>query len=120
MLTHLRTVLGISALCFGLAATAANASETRSSTFLFTCDGTNKTTSFTVSGLGNNTTRFVQSAEVALFENRGGLQYVIVRLNADANKQLVTIAGTDNSRSNQFTGFYEFLNQRRRHRHHLG
>lgn len=103
MLTHLRTLAGVSALCFGLAATAANASESRSSTFLFTCDGTNKTTNFTVSGLGNNTTRFVQSAEVALFENRGGLQYVIVRLNGDPNKQLVTMGSADNSRSNQFT-----------------
>jgi hypothetical protein len=107
MLNHLRTVLGVSAFCLGLAAIAASASETRNSNFAFTCDGTNKTVSFTASGLGNNTNRFIQSAEVALFENRGGLQYVIVRAQGDPNKQLVTLAGSDNSRSNQFTGFYQ-------------
>jgi hypothetical protein len=108
MLRHLRTVLGVSAFCFGLAATAANASESRNTNFLFTCDGTNKTINFT-SGLGNNVTRLIQGAEISLFENRGGLQYVILRAGSDPNKQLLTLGGVDNSRSNQFTGFLQVL-----------
>ena len=102
MSSHLRTVLGVSAFCFGLAATAANAADTRNANFLFTCDGTNKTITFTAATLGNSTTRFIQSAEVSLFENRGGLQYVILRALGDPNKQLLTLGFADNRANNLF------------------
>ena|SRR2546423_5277436 len=108
MSSHLRTALGVSAFV-GLAATAANAAESRNTNFLFTCDGTNKTINFvTTGGLGNSVTRLIQGAEISLFENRGGLQYVILRAQGDPNKQLLTLGGVDNSRSNQFTGFIPF------------
>ena len=102
MLPNLKTILGMSALCVGLAATTANAAETRNGNFLFTCDGTNKTTTFTASGLGNSVNRFIQGAEVTLFENRGGLQYIILRAQADPNKQLLSLGSADNSRSRDY------------------
>jgi hypothetical protein len=102
MSNHLRTVLGVSAFCFGLAATAANAAETRNTNFLFTCDGTNKTITVTLANLGNSTTRFVQAAELILFENRGGLQYVILRAQGDPNKQLAILGSADSRAYNVY------------------
>ena len=103
MLPNVRTILGVSAFCLGLAATAANAAETRNGTFLFTCDGTNKTVTFTFSGLGISVARFIQGAEVTLFENRGGLQYVILRAQALAEKQLLSLGSQDNSNHRDYT-----------------
>jgi hypothetical protein len=103
MLPNLKTILGMSALCVGLAATTANAAETRNGNFLFTCDGTNKTTTFTFSGLGISVNRFIQGAEVTLFENRGGLQYVILRAQGLPEKQLLSLGSADNSRSRDYT-----------------
>jgi hypothetical protein len=102
MWSHLRTVLGVSAFCFGLAATTANAAETRNLNFLFACDGTNKTINFNATALGVSVNRFIQSAEVSLFENRGGLQYVILRALGDPNKQLLTLGFADNRANNLF------------------
>jgi hypothetical protein len=104
MRNHLRTALWLSAFC-GLAVSSANASESRNTNFLFTCDGTNKTISFTASNLGNSVTRFIQGSEISLFENRGGLQYVILRAQGNPTKQLLTLGGRDNSRSDQYEGF---------------
>jgi hypothetical protein len=106
MLRHLRTVLSISAFCVGLAATAANAAETRNGNFLFTCDGTNKTTTFTATGLGASVNRFIFGAEITLFENRGGLQYVILRAQGDPTKQLLSLGAADDSRSRDYTTFF--------------
>ena len=103
MLPKVKTMLGVSAFCFGLAATTANTAESRNGNFLFTCDGTNKTTTFTATGLGVSIARFIQGAEVTLFENRGGLQYVILRAQADPNKQLLSLGAADNSRSRDYT-----------------
>jgi hypothetical protein len=103
MLRHLRTVLGVSAFCFGLAATSATAAESRVGNFLFTCDGSNKTINFTAANLGNNVTRFVQGADISLFENRGGLQYIILKAQNDPTKTLLTLGFSDNSRSRDYT-----------------
>jgi hypothetical protein len=107
MRNHLRTALWLSAFCCGLAASSANASESRNTNFLFACDGTNKTLTFTFGALGNSVTRFIQGSEISLFENRGGLQYVLLRAQSDPNKQLLTLGGRDNSRSDQYQGFIQ-------------
>jgi len=109
-MTHLRTVLCVSALSFGLAATAANASETRNTNFLFACDGTNKTITFSATGLGNAASRFIQGAEISLFENHGGLQYIILRAQGNANFQLLTMSTADNRVFRDFTGFFSVPN----------
>jgi hypothetical protein len=83
MRSRLQTVLGLAAFCFGFAATSAQALESRNTNFLFMCDGTNKTINFNAGTLGVSITRFVVGVELSLFENRGGLQYVILRAQGD-------------------------------------
>ena len=100
MLGRVRTLLASSAFCLGLAMSSANAAETRSANFLFACDGTNKLVTLTLGSLGVSTTRFIQHAEVILFENNGGLQYIIV--NADPVKQLASLGKGDVSRTHAF------------------
>ncbi len=100
MRNRLRVLLGLSALYVGFAVSPAEAAETRTGNFLITCDGTNKNTFFTVGGLGNSVNRFIQGVEIILFENHGGLQYVLV--SAGVNKQLVALSAADNSRSRDF------------------
>jgi hypothetical protein len=107
MWNHLRTVLCCSTLCFGLAATSAHASESRVSNFLFPCTGGNQAVTYTVSGLGNSVTRLIQGAEISLFENNGGLQYIVFGAQGDPNKVLLTLSFKDNHASNQFTGFLQ-------------
>jgi hypothetical protein len=92
-------VLGLSALGLGLAVSSADAGITsRVTNFLFTCDGTNKTINITATGFAANSTQGVLGAEITLFENRGGLQYVLLRAQGDPQKQ-VTSLGKDDSRS---------------------
>jgi len=102
---RLRTLLGMSALCLGFAVGSAQAAESRTSNFSFSCDGTNKHVVFTTTGgLGNSVTRLIQGAAVALFQNSGGLQYILMTAN-DANKTLLNMGIGANNASNQFTGF---------------
>ena len=88
---RLRTLLGISALCLGFAAGSAQAAESRTSNFLFACDGTNKHLTITVTGLGASTTRFIQSASIVLFQNNGGLQYILLAADGNPNKILLNM-----------------------------
>ena len=60
----------------------------------------------TTGGLGNNVTRLIQGAAVALFQNSGGLQYILMTAN-DANKTLLNMGLGANNASNQFTGFLQ-------------
>jgi hypothetical protein len=72
MRTHLGLALGLSSLCLALVATPANATvASRATNFLFACDGTNKTTTFTFGGFAVGSTQNVLGGEIALFENRG-------------------------------------------------
>jgi hypothetical protein len=103
MWNRLRTILGM--FCFGFAVTSAQALESRNSNFLFPCDGTNKTVNFNAGTLGATVNRFVVGVEISLFENRGGLQYVILRAQGDPTKQLATLGFVDNRASNIFTSF---------------
>jgi len=116
MWSRLGTFLASSALSIGVAVTSVNASESRNTNFLFTCDGQNKTITFTASNLGNNANRFIQGAEISLFENQErvvgninllALQYILLRAQGDPNKQLLTLGSRDPSARNQFTGFIQ-------------
>jgi hypothetical protein len=102
MWNRLQTVLCCSALCFGFAATSAHAAESRVANFLFPCTGANQAVTFNVSGLGSSVNRFIQGAEIALFENNGGLQYVVFSAQGDPNKVLLAMSAKDNRASNQY------------------
>jgi hypothetical protein len=97
MWTRLPLVVGLSALGFGLAMMPANAATSRVNNFLFACDGTNKTINITASGFPPNSNQFILGGEVTLFENRGGLQYVILRAEGDPQKQIVSLALDENA-----------------------
>ena len=111
-LASLLGTLAISAVCFGLTSGLANASETRQSNFLIACDGTNKVVNLTFTGLGTAATRFVQSAEISIFENNGGLQFVLVGATnpAGLTDLFLTLGKNEITKSNQFTGFYSLTN----------
>jgi len=101
MWNSLRTLFGCSTLCLGLAVTSANAAESRIQAFQFPCDGQQKAISFAAAQLGNNVARFIQGAEVSLFEAPPGFQFVI--LSAAGNTVLVTLGSKETGRSTQFT-----------------
>jgi hypothetical protein len=60
--------------------------------------------------LGAAATRFIQGAEISLFENRGGLQYIILRAQGNPNVQLLTMGLADNRVFRDFTGFFSVPN----------
>jgi hypothetical protein len=105
MRRHIGFALAFSSLWFAFVATPANATVTsRASTFLFTCDGSNKTVTFNFGGFAVGSTQLVLGGELAIFENRGALQYVIMRVQGDATKQLVTVTLSDNRAQTMFPG----------------
>jgi len=104
MNARIPAILGISALCLGIAMVPAKAAESRTSNFSFTCDGTNQHLTLTASGLGNSTTRFIQGSAIALFQNSGGLQYILLTAN-DVQKLLLNMGIGKNSASEQYQGF---------------
>jgi len=96
---------------FGIALTVtANASESRTTAFVLPCDGQAKQINFTATGLGAAATRFIQSAEISLFQNQGGLQFILLNANLNPNAVIAQMGLTDNHVSNQFTGFYSVPN----------
>jgi hypothetical protein len=92
-----RTLLALlcgSTLYLGLAVTGADAqtgTETRIFLFVIQCDGQQKTLNFTASGLGANTNKFAGAAEISIIDNPGALHFIIVDLNGDATKVLMTM-----------------------------
>src|SRR5262245_10927225 len=69
MRNSLRTLLCCSTLCAGLAATSANAAETRTTGFSIPCNGVTQQVLFNATGFAAATTRFVQGTEVAITSN---------------------------------------------------
>src|SRR5215831_13599440 len=109
--TRLATILGASAL-LGFTAISANASETRVANFVLACDGSNKTFHFNATNLGTAASRFIQGAEISLFDTSGTLQYLILRAapsgsQPDDTRQLLTLGNRSTHESNQFTGFLQ-------------
>ena len=112
--TRLATILGASAL-LGFTAISANASETRVANFVLACDGSNKTFHFNATNLGTAASRFIQGAEISLFDTSGTLQYLILRAapsgsQPDDTRQLLTLGNRSTHESNQFTGFFSVAN----------
>jgi hypothetical protein len=101
MRNRARTLVGLVILCLGFAVGSAEAAESRVGSFTIPCDGTNHDVTFTVGGLGNSVSRFIQSAEVALFENHGGLQFLFLSV-AAANKVLLVMSAADNRASQNY------------------
>src|SRR5215208_5150054 len=97
MRRHLRLALGVSSLLFAFVATPANATvASRATNFLFTCDGTNKTLTLTFGGFAPGSTQNVLGGELSIFENRGLIQYVILRVQGDPTNQIATVTLSDN------------------------
>jgi hypothetical protein len=97
MSKHLHSVLGLSAFCGALAVMPANAATTsRVTNFLIQCDGTNKTVTLNFPGFLPNINQFVVGAEITLFENRGGLQFLLLKANGDAQRQILSIGIGEN------------------------
>jgi hypothetical protein len=106
-----RRLVCASTLCAALAAPSAMASESRLVAFAFACDGSPKAINVTFTGLGTASTRFIQGAEISLFENHGGLQYIVVNVVNDPNRMLITMAGpNENHVYRDFTGFFSVPN----------
>jgi hypothetical protein len=105
MRSHMRLTMGLSLLCLAFAATPGNATiSSRSANYLFLCDGTNKTITLTFGGFAVGSTVNIVGGELSLFENRGGVQYNIMRVQGDAFKQIVTLTLSDNRAQTMFPG----------------
>jgi hypothetical protein len=107
----LKTILGISALCLGVATLPAKASENRASDFAIPCDGQTHTVSFFVSGLGTASSRFIQGAEISVFANANQLQFLILSVNPSSTALNLLTLGVGNSHAaRDFTGFFSVPN----------
>jgi hypothetical protein len=84
-------VLGLATVCSALAVMPANAVSTRIANFLFQCNGQSQTTSFNFGALPPNTNLLIVATELVLFENQGGLQFVLLSVNGDRTRQLATM-----------------------------
>jgi len=92
MMIHVRSILGVSVFCVALGVAPASASTiSRVANFLFQCDGTNKTVTMNATGFLPGVAQFIVGAEVTLFENRGGVQYILLRANGDSSKQILSL-----------------------------
>ena len=111
MWKHLRSAVCGSLLCAGLAVTPSTASETRITSFVVPCDGQQKVINFTFSGLGTASTRFIQGAEISLYEKTPSttLQFIALTYQGD-NKYLALMGVSDTHVSNQLTGFISVPN----------
>lgn len=113
MWKHLRSAVCGSLLCAGLAVTSSTASETRATTFAIACDGQQKVINFTAPGLGAAATRFIQGAELSLFDKAPGitLQYVALAIAQGPTQGTLALLGVSDTRaSNNFTGFFSVPN----------
>src|SRR5215211_2915437 len=105
MRSQMGLALGLSSLCLALVAAPANATvSSRATNYLFLCDGTNKTVTLTFGGFTAGTTVNILGGELSLFENRGGVQYNIMRVQGDPTKQIVTLTLSDNRAETMFPG----------------
>jgi len=113
MRNRLLSVLCGSALFLGLALTSANASESRTFSFVAPCDGQQKAVFFNATGLGAAPTRAVQSVEISLFDFGDAphvLTYIVLTGFSDPNLVLITLGKGATHGSRDFTGFYSMTN----------
>ena len=102
----LRSVLCGSALFMGLALTSANASESRLFTFAISCTGSAQLVTLNAGGLGAAASRFIQSAEISIFDNPAALTFIVLEALTDPNKTLITLGKGQINNRGDFTGFY--------------
>ena len=107
MRNRLRSVLCWSALFLGFALTSANAAESRLFSFSFICDGQFKLVTLNAGGLGVATTRLVQGAEIAIFDNPDSLSFIVLEALTDPNKTLLLLGKGVRQASRDFTGFFQ-------------
>ena len=103
MWNRLRSVLCWSALFLGFALTSANAAESRLFSFSFACDGQFKLVTLNATGMGGGASRFVQGAEIVLFDNPDSLSFLVLETLTDATKTLLSLGKGDRRAANQFT-----------------
>ena len=114
MRKSLYTLLCGSALCVGMVASSVNASESRTVTFSVPCSGSDQLVNFTATGLGTASTRFIQGAEVALFQFPQGMQYLVLAAAPSSgptdHDTLLLMGQKDSHVSRDYTGFYSIPN----------
>src|SRR5215469_12478622 len=113
MLKSPLTTLCTLALCFGFGAPSAKSQvlpSTRTAGFTFVCDGQPKQTTVAFAGFTPNTTQTTAAARINLFQQQGGLQYVILGVSGTPNGNLAILAGggspIDHGNNNSDGPFY--------------
>jgi hypothetical protein len=94
----LRFIVGFSALFFGFTTEPANATTSRSGTFLFSCKGQQASVTLKLDGFANSSSQIVLGGEIALFENktegasgRSAIQYIVLRAEGHPNKHILAM-----------------------------
>ena len=109
MFKNLRVILGLSALWLGVAAIPAIGAVSKIGNTGITdlpCTGLNVTSIVTLSGFPASSSQNIFAAEIFLFENRGGLQYIFVRVGGDPTKELVGMGlGAESRAFNRLSEF---------------
>ena len=98
----LQSILCWSALFLGFALTSANAADARLVSFAFSCDGLAKVANLNAGGLGNSVQRFVQSAEIVVFDNPDSLSFAVLSALSDPTKTLLSLGKGGRRATNQF------------------
>ena len=98
----LQSILCWSALFLGFALTSANAADARLVSFAFSCDGLAKVVNLNAGGLGNSVQRFVQSAEIVVFDNPDSLSFAVLSALSDPTKTLLSLGKGGRRATNQF------------------
>ena len=103
------TTLAASALCFGLMALPASAGQSRTTSFTFTCDGQFKQTTVPFTGFTPNQANNVLGGRINMFQQQGGLQFVILGVSGTPNANIAILGGggspTDHGNNNTDTNF---------------
>src|SRR5262245_38316576 len=81
--------VGSIALAFALSALPARAAETRVGMLTLTCDGTLRHEQFVAANLGASVARFIQGAEVTVVDQKGKIDYLLVRVAGNEERQLL-------------------------------
>src|SRR5262249_60910247 len=79
MWNRLALTLGLSSLCFALATPADASLSSRIRNFTITCIGLNQTASIDFTGFPAASVQHILRGEVTLFENHGGVTFILVR-----------------------------------------
>jgi hypothetical protein len=97
-MSMLRFIVGFFALFFGFTMEPANATSSRSSTFVLSCKGQQSILTLKLDGFPSSSNQIVLGGEIALFENktegssgRSAIQYLVLRAEGDATKHILAM-----------------------------